>query len=384
MDKAKRTLWGLSAGHFFLDMYAAILIPLYPLIAERLNINLAQISFVIAIGHSISSILQPLFGYISDKLNKRVFMFFGLVFASLFMPLGFISPNSIILTLCLIFGMAGNAFYHPQVTTMIKDCYTDNIKLSGAMGLFLGLGTIGYAFGPYFSTYIIKTFGENNFIYTGLIGLLLSFVILFFVPRLNNKHVDRKNNFLKTVNEILKNKICIFLISVTIIKAALIMSFGTYAPFILKKFDFSLSQTGIIMTIFYIAGGLSMIFASKIEKTVKLKGIIIISYLPLLPLTLAFLFFLKFNKFISAAILVTIGFFILLAAGCVLAYAQKAVLHAGTISGIIQGFTLAIGSIILIPFGFIGEHFGIEYIFILITLIAFIISIYTFKIKSEL
>ncbi len=383
MDKAKRTLYGLSGGHFFLDMYAAILIPLYPVIAQRLNINLAQISLVIAVGHSISSILQPLFGYISDRLNKRIFMFFGLIFASLFMPLGFVSSNSFALTLCLILGMLGNAFYHPQVTTMIKNYYVDNLKLSSAMGLFLGLGTIGYASGPYFSTCVIKTFGSENFIYTGLIGILLGFFMLFYVPKLNKSTLSCKNNFKEAIKEILKNKVCMFLILVTIIKAGLIMSFGTYIPFLLKKFDFTLAQTGIIMTIFYITSGFSMIAASKLEKTIKLKGMIITSYIPLLPLTLAFIVSLKYSKIFPIIILIVLGFFILLAAGCVLAHAQKIISNAGTISGIIQGFTLAVGSIMLIPFGLIGEKFGVEYILILITLIAFIISIYTFKINFD-
>ena len=102
-----RVLSGLSFGHFILDMYAAILIPLYPFIAQRLNINLATISLVIAIGHSVSSILQPVWGYISDRIQKRFFMFWGLIFASVFVPLGYIAPNAAILTLCLVLGMAG-------------------------------------------------------------------------------------------------------------------------------------------------------------------------------------------------------------------------------------------------------------------------------------
>ena len=196
MNKAKRALYGLSTGHFFLDMYAAILIPLYPIIATRLNINIAQISLVIAIGHSVSSVLQPLFGHISDKMAKRIFMFFGLIFAACFMPLGFIAPNAFILTICLIFGMVGNAFYHPQVTTMIKEFYNNNIALSRAMGIFLGLGTIGYSFGPYLSSYIVKNFGDEKFIYISLIGVLLAFIMIFFVPKIEKKEFINKENFL--------------------------------------------------------------------------------------------------------------------------------------------------------------------------------------------
>ena len=158
------------------------------------------------------------------------------------------------------------------------------------------------------------------------------------------------------------------------------MSYGTYIPFLLKKYGFSLTNTGMIMTVFYIISGFSMIFASKLEKIVKLKGVIAVSYFPLLPLTLALLYFLKNSKILAAIIFLFIGFFVLLAAGCVLAHAQKeAASKAGTISGIIQGFTLAMGSLLLIPFGMLADKFGVEYILILVSLIAFICAIYTMK-----
>ena len=380
--KAKTALTGLCTGHFIIDAYAAILIPLYPFIVQKLGINLATISLIIAIGHSISSILQPVFGHISDKLHKRVFMFWGVIFASLFMPLGFIAPNTILLTLCLMLGMIGNAFYHPQVTSIIKDFYKENLKLSHAIGLFLGCGTIGYAAGPYLSTCILKKFGEGNYAYIAIIGIITAFLMLFFVPKIEKKERINTGNFILAIKEILKNKTCIFLIIITVIKAMLVMYYGTYIPFLLKKFEFPITNIGLILTLFYIAGGLSMMISSGLEKHIKIKGVIIASYLPLLPLTVLSLICLKYNTFLASVLFIITDFFVLLSAGVVLAHAQRIMSkHTGTISGIIQGFTLALGSLSLIPFGFIGENTGVEYILILISAIAFFAALYTAKTK---
>ena len=382
MDKEARGLFGLSLGHFVLDSYAAILIPLYPFIAQRLEINITTISFVIALGHSISSIMQPVFGYFADNISKRFFMFWGLILASVFMPLGYIAPNATVLTICLILGMLGNAFYHPQVTKMLKDFYAENQKLSFAIGLFLGLGTIGYALAPYFSAYMAQTLKDTRYVCIGIVGIVISFFILFFVPKISKIKEKTKINFLEAIKELFSNKVCIFLIIITVIKASLIMSFGTYVPFLLKKFNFPVVQVGFILTLFYIMGGFSMIIASKIENKLKLKGMICLSYLPLLPLTIAFLVLLKYNKILSTLILILIGFFVLLSAGVVLAHAQKTTTkYVGVISGIIQGLTLAIGSLLLIPFGYLGQHVGVEWVLITITTIAFISSIYTLKTK---
>ncbi len=376
-----RALACLSSGHFILDMYAAILIPLYPFIAQRLEINIATISLAIAIGHGVSSILQPVWGYISDKIHKRFFMFWGLIFASVFVPLGYVAPNTAILTLCLILGMIGNAFYHPQVTSVIKDFYKENIELSRAIGIFLGLGTIGYAMGPYLSTFIVEKFG-HNFVYIGVIGIITAFILLFSVPKIEKREIKSSDNFFLALKEILKNKACMLLTVLTIIKAALVMSFGTYIPFLLKQNNFSIIQTGFIMTAFFIAGGVSMIFSSRLEKIIKLKGIILASYLPLLPLTIFAILSFKFSKILSIILIIMIGFFILLAAGCILANAQKLIPNnTGTISGIIQGFTLSIGSLLLIPLGIFAQHFGISWVLILVSTFAGLSALYCIKTK---
>ncbi len=383
MNLKQRALWGLSCGHFILDMYAAILIPLYPIIAQRLDINIVKISVVIAIGHAVASILQPVFGHISDKLNKRFFMFWGLIFASLFVPLGYFAPNAYILTLCLVLGMAGNAFYHPQTTTIIKNFYKENTELSQAVGIFLALGTIGYSIGPYVSTYIIQVLGDDKYVYLTFIGVICALVLLFFVPKTELKPKNISSDFKGAIKEIVSNKICLFLILVTVVKSALIMSFGTYMPFLFKKFGFEITNIGLLMSAFFIISGISMFFSGILEKKLKLKGMIALSYLPLLPLTILTIIFLNYNKILASLFFILTGFFVLLSAGVVLAYAQQAVSkeHTGTISGIIQGFTLALGSLLLIPFGFVAQKFGAEIVLILITSIAFICAVCTLKMK---
>lgn len=382
MDKSNRALYGLSLGHLMLDMYAAILIPLYPVIAQKLNINIAAISLIIAIGHSVSSILQPVFGYISDKLNKRLFMFWGLIFVSLFIPLGYMTKSAVALACFLVLGMMGNAFYHPQVTSMIQEFYQNNQKYCAAIGLFLGLGTIGYSFGPYISAYFLQKFGDSNYFYIGVFGVLFAFFMLFFVPKIRQVKENNQSNFFESIKDILSDRVCVFLVIITVIKAALVMSFGTYIPFLLKKFDFPLTNIGLILTLFYIMGGISMIISAKIEKSLKLKGIIVLSYLPLLPLTLLSIYFLRINTLLSSICFIIIGFFVLLAAGVVLSHAQNIMSkHTGTIAGIIQGFTLAVGSLLLIPLGLIGQKFSVEAVLIVVTSTAFIASIYTYKTK---
>lgn len=382
LQKEKRAILGLSLGHFNIDLYAALLVPLYPLITTKLRINLASISAIIALGHLVSSMMQPVFGFISDKLRHRVFMVWGLVFSSIFIPLAVKATTTALFLTCLLLGMLGNAFFHPQVSALVKEFNKNNPNLSKDMGIFLGLGTIGYAIGPYLSTFTMGNYGENAFLFLSLIGLTTAIFIYFFVPKKPAKESYEKGNFFKIMFEILKNKTCVYLTFISTIKSAISISFGTYIPFLLKNQGFSLDSTGIIVTLFFISGGLATIFSSKIENKIGANGVVVLSFLSILPLVLGFLYTLNYNKIIACILFILTGFFILLSVGVILVQAQKTMpQHTGVVSGVMQGFSWGLGALFLAPLGIIGQNFGVEKILILMASIAFVVGLYSAKAK---
>ena len=378
----RRALFGLSLGHFGVDLYASLLVPLYPYITSKLGISLAKISFIIAFGHLMSSVLQPVFGYIADKLKNRLFMVWGLVLSSLCIPLTILSKSVWIFILLLLLGMLGNACFHPQVSALVKDFNKNNPNLSSAMGLFLGLGSIGYALGPYVATLIVHTYTENALLFMAIFGIFCSIFIYFFVPKMPSKDYYTEDNFFFIMKEILKNKTCIYLTVISVIKSAVSISFGTYIPFLLQEKGFSLTQTGLIVTLFFIFGGFATIVSSKIEKYINANGVIVLSFLSVLPLVLAFLFILDKNKYLAVILFILTGFFILLSVGIILVHAQKAMpKYLGVVSGVMQGFSWGLGALFLAPLGIIGENLGIEKILILMAVLAFMAGLYTLKHK---
>lgn len=381
-NDVKKAIVGLSLGHFAVDLYAAILVPLYPILTTKLGMNLAIISSYIALGHLTSSLMQPVFGFLADKIKHRIFMVWGLVLSSIFIPLTTKATTPKIFLLCLLIGMLGNAFFHPQVSALIKQFNKDNPNLIQAMGVFLGLGTIGYAIGPYLATISVKSFGLDNFIYLSIFGIISAIFMYFFVPKIPSKEFYLQENFFTIIKEIFKNKACMFLLMVSVIKSAVSISFGTYIPFLLQNKGLTISQIGLIVTLFFISGGAATIFSSKIEKKLGANGVVILSFLTILPLTLAFLFLLDKLPLIAIIIFILTGFFILLSVGVVVVQAQnKMPKYTGVISGVMQGFSWGLGAMFLAPMGFIGQNYGIDKILIIMALIAFAAGIYTAKNK---
>ena len=378
-----RALLGLAFGHFSIEIYASLLVPLYPVITKHLNMNLAQISIIIAIGHFMASMLQPYFGFISDKLKHRVFMVWGLVVGALFIPFSIRYNNILFYTGCLLIGMLGNAFFHPQSSTLMREFNKDNPKIARNMGIFLGLGTIGYALGPYISSYSVHNWGLDNLIYLSLIGLIYAVFMFFYVPKMPERETINKGSFIKIIIEILKNKTCMILVFISTIKSLVSISFGTYIPFLLEKFGFALNHIGLIVTLFFISGGIASMTCSKFEKYLTTRGVITASMLGILPLCIIFLRFLKINKIAAIIALSLIGYCILMSVGIILVQAQKAMpKYTGVISGAIQGVGWGIGALFLPFMGVIGQNFGVDKILIIVSLIAFITGLYCLKSKS--
>lgn len=374
----KKALVGLSAGHFMVDWYASVLVPLYPFITAKLGISLSFISTIIAFGHMLSSMLQPLFGYISDKLRHRTFMFWGLIIASVFIPLTVVSDTARFLSVFLILGMCGNALFHPQVTCLVNTFSYNNPKINKYMGVFLGLGTIGYAIGPVCSSNVAQGFGEDALLWFMVPGIIVAFLIYFMVPKIPVCSVnENKANFFSVMKEILSSRVILGLILIAVVKSGVSISFGTYIPFILEKNGFELNLIGLIVTLFFTVSGLATIYSSKIEEKIGGANIIRVSFLTILPLVLLFLYFIDKIPYLAVFLFILSGFFIFLSVSVTLVSAQKIMSHhKGVISGVMQGFSWGLGALFLAPMGFIGQYFGVDKILILMSLIAFLTGIF--------
>ena len=79
MDKNKKAVAWLCSSHFVADVYSGFLTPLMPFIAAKLGFSLAIATMITSISQTISSTIQPIFGYFADTHTKRIFLFWGFI-----------------------------------------------------------------------------------------------------------------------------------------------------------------------------------------------------------------------------------------------------------------------------------------------------------------
>lgn len=363
--KAIRTLW---AGHFSTDVYSGFVNPIMPFLAEKLGITLAISTFILSLSHACSSLMQPIFGFLSDSWRKRFFMFFGLLMSSVFLSMMGLAQNVYILAFCLIVGSIGNGFFHPQATSFIN-IYSSNKDLSKNMSIFLALGTLGFALGPIVSSSFAQYFGMKNLPFASILGIIVAILILINVPKISDR-VEKVEHikFFKAIREIFTNRSMVVLIMFSALKSLATQSNSILMPFLWKMLGYSAIDIGVLLFGFLIAGALGTIMSPKLEKIMGTKPVMVMAFCAILPLTIIFALTYKTLPQISIAAFITIGFFAMLSVPINMVLAHQVMpQYKSLISGFIGGFSWGIVAVAMTFCGFLAQKFGIVNVLLVVS-----------------
>ena len=374
LSKESRAIFGLSFGHFNIDLYAALLVPLYPLITSNLGITLASISSIIALGHLVSSMMQPVFGFIADKWRKRFFIFWGIIMASVFLSLTGLVHNIWQLALCLILGGVGVGFYHPQATGFVVRYSGKNLAQN--MSIFIAAGTIGYSVGPIISSTITQFLGITRLPLAASWGIVFALLCFVFVPKISDQPVKKDTTSFKTaVCDIFKNKTVRILIMVSALKSLVTSGFSVLLPFYWKSLGYSAFQIGIAVFLFLTVGAFGTYISSKYEKIINYKNVFYTSLIVPFILTVIFVSLLKLSPILSFILFILTGFVTMLSVSINMVMAQRTMpQYKSMISGFIGGFSWGVVGVFLPLIGFVAQNIGIIKVLVIISFIPFVLS----------
>ncbi len=373
-QKNRKAMGWLTAAHFANDMYSGLLNPIMPFLAAKIGFSMAIATLIIGVAQICASLIQPIFGFFADNIVKRVFVFWGLIFGSLFIPLGTNAPNVLLLTVCVILGNLGGSFFHPQALGYISKFSDKNFVQN--MGVFVTAGTIGFSIGPIVSGNVMHNFGLEKIPYISLFGILIALSMFFFIPKISGSNIVlKKKKFKKSFSDILSNKNMIILINISIAKNLMSNTFMILLPFLWKDMGYSPSYIGFALFGFLLAGGLGAISSSRIEQKIGSKTVFYISLITTLPLTGLFIILCSSHQFLSFIIFILIGFTSMLAQPVMLVMAQRILPdYKSIVSGFINGFSWGIVAVALTMVGFFAQKFGIAKVIFIISFIPVILS----------
>ncbi len=181
-DKKSFLTWPLflvTLGHLTTDLGQGALPILLPFVRESFGLTYTQIGVVVLVQNFTSSIIQPLFGYITDKIYLPWLLPGSILLASLGISLtGHASSYYWLLAAVVAYGL-GSASFHPQASVSIN-YISKNSSRGKSMGTFSVGGNLGFSLGSVFMVFLLAQIGGgmSNTSYFLLPGLFTTVLIM--------------------------------------------------------------------------------------------------------------------------------------------------------------------------------------------------------------
>jgi FSR family fosmidomycin resistance protein-like MFS transporter len=178
----RRAMAVLSAGHLCTDLSQGAVPALLPFLISRDHLSYATASALVLAATISSSVIQPLFGHLSDRLSLPWLMVMGPGLGGLGIALAGIVPGYGLVFAAVLLSGVGVAAFHPEGSRFAN--YVSGAKRASGMSLFSVGGNLGFALGPVILTPTLLAFGLSGTLVVLVPTWLMAAVLIHELPRL--------------------------------------------------------------------------------------------------------------------------------------------------------------------------------------------------------
>ena len=158
-----------------------------PLLAERINITIFQIGFVVTANLLVSSLFQRYFGILADKSDKVAMLIAGsimMLIALALMPLSTGFYTLLLFNLLMGFGSAISIPAGSAITAQLGR----KLGMGSVMGIFNTAFGIGGGIGPIIAGLIMVAFGLATVFVSSAIIVLIGTIIFYYLMKKNTEY----------------------------------------------------------------------------------------------------------------------------------------------------------------------------------------------------
>jgi FSR family fosmidomycin resistance protein-like MFS transporter len=360
-------------GHFLVDLYSGALGALQPLLQTRYGLNFTQAGILGGVLVCSSSVMQPVYGLMSDRWPSRFFTVLAPAVAGIFISsLGW-SSNYWGLLVMIWMGGAGIAAFHPQAAANATAGVSKN--RSAAMAVFICSGTVGLACGPIF----FSALGERGAAldsWGAIPGVVFSLCLLTLLPPLVPRAASARAHRWSEFRGVWKPLTTLYFL--VFIRSIVQITFTQFLPLYLHtQRHYSLAAASWTLSLYLIGGALGGLAGGRLADRFGGRFVIVISMIGSVPFLALFVFT---TGLISSAGLFLGGLVLLFTIPVNVVMAQElAPSQAGTVSALMMGFGWGAAGLLFIPLtGWISDLFSMQYAFaglIAFPLIGFLLAL---------
>ena len=187
MNTAKaRYIYFISAGHMTTDLTPGALPAILPFLVTERCMSYTEVAGLMFAASLLSSLLQPVFGYLADHVSSRWFMGAGIAISGISLSVtGFFEDYWIVFAFVALMGI-GNSMFHPEAARLVNLIAGQGHRGQGMAAFSVG-GNAGFAVGPLLAVALVSMFGLKGMAAFGLTGIAMGAATFLLVPRIVKK-----------------------------------------------------------------------------------------------------------------------------------------------------------------------------------------------------
>lgn len=352
-------------GHFVVDVYQGTLGVLEPALMDRFGLSFTQVGLLGGAYVCSSSMVQPLYGYLCDRFRSRLFSALGPVIAALFVcTLGWAVGFGSLLLMVILAGV-GVAAYHPQAASNAVAKIQKN--RARAMAIFIGCGSLGWAFGPVFFSFMLNHGGLDGLLWGAIPGALATLLLIGVLPPTVQKGKSPEKFDWALLSAIWKPMTILFVL--VMIRSVVQVTFGQFLPLYLRTLrHYTLAEASLCLSLYLACGAIGGFAGGNLADRFGGRIVILISMAGSVPFLLLFVFG---RGAWSVAGLLLGGLILLFTMPINIVMAQElAPAQAGTVSALMMGLAWGSAGFIFIPLtGWISDVLSMQWAFVGLVLI---------------
>lgn len=354
-----RSVGLLTLAHAATDVNQGAIPVLLPFFIAQHNLTYAAAAAIVFTTTLVSTITQPAFGFIADRLSKPWLMPLGVLLAGLGLACVGLAPTYQIGLIAVGLSGIGVAAFHPE-GARLANRFAEKNKAT-AMSIFATGGQIGFAVGPLIATFALLRWGIQGTAFLAVPAVAVTSLVALILPGLWKYHSAGAGPKMERKAQGTDAWGAFFCLSVLVLfRSVIFYGINTFLPlFWIHVLNQSKTAGASALTVFFTAGLIGNLFGGKAADRIGFRKAILIEFACLTVFLPAFA--LMSNPSWAFVMLIPIGFLIFAPVGPMVVLGQTYLPNrVGLASGITLGLAFSFGGIVTPVFGWIGDHHGLQ------------------------
>lgn len=353
-DLDRRALATLSAGHAGVDFASGAIPALIPFLVSEFDLGYVAAGALMLAVTASSSLVQPLFGLVSDRRGALWLLPAGLALAAVGTALVALSPAYATAVACTFAAGLGIAAYHPEGAKFAA--YASTARRASGMSLFNVGGNLGYALGPIVITPLVLWLGLAGGALAAIPALLVSVALARALPALARLRPSRDAVGASSGEE--QTRAMAILAGVIALRSVAWFALLAFVPLWVVSQGGSEGEGNRELSLMLVAGVAGTLALGPVADRIGLRRTLLATQVALPPLILCFVLV---GGTVGTLALMAVGFCVVGTFGITIVLSQLYLpRRTGMASGLAVGLAMGIGGVAAVALGGVADAVDLE------------------------